>query len=120
MNSEQRIRELAYQIWESEGRPEGEDARHWQMAIKLLDSEQKGDLQPAPEKKPAARKPRAKAAPPDDETQMEKPALLGKPAGAGKARASRSTASKPAKARQPVTRTTKVSEPGNPTDSSTE
>ena len=105
MNNEQRIRELAHQIWESEGRPEGQDTRHWEMAIKLLDSEQQGDLQPLPPKKPAARKPRKKAAaPPDnDETQLEKPALLGKPAGAGK----------PAKAkRQAIARTTKISEPG--------
>lgn len=29
------IRELAYQIWESEGRPEGEAERHWEMALKL-------------------------------------------------------------------------------------
>lgn len=119
MNNEQRIRELAYQIWESEGRPEGEDARHWQMAIKLLDSEQKGELQPAPEKKPAARKSRSKtaSAPSADETQLEKPALLGKPAGA----ASTPAQDKPARARrQPVARTTKVRGPDNPTDSSTE
>jgi len=29
---EQRIRELAYEIWLSEGRPEGQEARHWEMA----------------------------------------------------------------------------------------
>lgn len=119
MTDEQRIRELAYQIWESEGRPEGEEARHWQMAVKLLGSEQKGELQPTPEKKPAPRKPRSKAAsaPANDETQIEKPALLGKPAGAGKS----SDTAKPARARrQPVARTTKVTEPGKPTDSTSE
>lgn len=110
MNSEQRIRELAHQIWESEGRPEGHDIRHWEMAIKLLDSEQQGELQPAPPKKTAARKPRSKAAAPpaNDETQLEKPALLGKPAGVAKPEKA-----KPAKAkRQTITRTTKISEPG--------
>ncbi|MES2818196.1 MAG: DUF2934 domain-containing protein [Pseudomonadota bacterium] len=32
---EQRIRALAYQIWESEGCPEGQEQRHWLMASKL-------------------------------------------------------------------------------------
>lgn len=32
---EQRIREFAYQIWESEGRPMGQECRHWDMACKL-------------------------------------------------------------------------------------
>ena len=104
---QQRIRELAYQIWESEGRPSGQEERHWQMACKLLQSEQQGDLQPAPKKKPAARKPRAKtaSAPAEEETQLEKPALLGKPA----------AAKKPARPRrQAIARTTKITEPGKP------
>lgn len=29
------IRELAYQIWESEGWPEGESERHWNLAVQL-------------------------------------------------------------------------------------
>ena len=36
---DKRIREFAYQIWESEGKPEGQEARHWEMAIKLAESE---------------------------------------------------------------------------------
>lgn len=34
MNSitEDRVRKLAYQIWEAEGRPHGQDLRHWEMA----------------------------------------------------------------------------------------
>jgi hypothetical protein len=32
------IRELAHQIWESEGKPEGQAARHWAMSIELLRS----------------------------------------------------------------------------------
>ena len=105
MTNEQRIRELAHQIWESEGRPDGQDTRHWEMACKLMEGEQQGDLQPSSAPEPPARKPRRKAAAPPtkDETQLEKPALLGKPAGARK----------PAKAkRQPIARTTKISEPG--------
>ncbi|MCQ9423083.1 DUF2934 domain-containing protein [Pseudomonas sp. LJDD11] len=36
---EKRIREFAYQIWESEGRPNGNDQRHWEMARKLAEAE---------------------------------------------------------------------------------
>jgi Protein of unknown function (DUF2934) len=32
MNEEQRIRERAYLIWESEGRPYGQDAKYWRRA----------------------------------------------------------------------------------------
>jgi hypothetical protein len=37
--NDKRIREFAYQIWESEGKPEGQDARHWEMARKLAEAE---------------------------------------------------------------------------------
>jgi len=37
--NENRIRELAYQIWESEGKPHGQAARHWHSACKLADSQ---------------------------------------------------------------------------------
>lgn len=33
--TDSRIREFAYQIWESEGKPEGHSERHWEMACKL-------------------------------------------------------------------------------------
>ena len=36
---EQRIRERAYKIWEDEGRPEGREAEHWDLA-KLAIAEQ--------------------------------------------------------------------------------
>lgn len=40
MNSnEQRIREFAYQIWQSEGKPHGQAKRHWDMACKLAASD---------------------------------------------------------------------------------
>lgn len=113
MSNEQRIRELAHQIWESEGQPDGQAERHWQMATQLAQSEQQGDLQPLPDKKRPARKPRAKAAaaPAKDETQLEKPALLGKPAGAAK----------PARAkRQSIARTSKVTDLGKPDNGSQE
>ncbi|EJM12644.1 Protein of unknown function (DUF2934) [Pseudomonas sp. GM21] len=36
---DKRVREFAYQIWESEGKPEGQEARHWEMARKLAEAE---------------------------------------------------------------------------------
>lgn len=36
---ENRVKELAYQIWESEGRPHGSDKRHWEMATSLAQTE---------------------------------------------------------------------------------
>ena len=80
---EKRIREFAYQIWESEGKPSGQDARHWEMARKLAEAEALApdkstarkaakpklpnvegakDPKPAASKAKAAPKPAAKAA----------------------------------------------------------
>lgn len=70
-NDDKHIREFAYQIWESEGRPEGQEARHWEMAHKLAQAQAlapskaapkatkaKTTAKPAGEKKPRApRKP---------------------------------------------------------------
>lgn len=36
---EKRIREFAYQIWVSEGQPDGQEERHWEMARKLAEAE---------------------------------------------------------------------------------
>lgn len=36
---EQRVRELAHQIWESEGRPVGQESRHWEMASMLAQAQ---------------------------------------------------------------------------------
>ncbi|MFU3248557.1 DUF2934 domain-containing protein [Pseudomonas paraeruginosa] len=63
---EKRIREFAYQIWESEGRPEGQAERHWAMARQLAEAEAAA---------PAPKKPRARARPGE-----ETPALLQPPA----------------------------------------
>ncbi len=35
----QRIEQLAHEIWEAEGRPDGQSARHWAMAERLTDAE---------------------------------------------------------------------------------
>ena len=37
MTNESRIREIAYQIWQAEGRPHGQHDRHWGMARKLVE-----------------------------------------------------------------------------------
>ncbi|MCS3840881.1 hypothetical protein HNR03_005509 [Pseudomonas sp. JAI111] len=69
---EKRIREFAYQIWESEGKPEGQDARHWEMARKLAEAEalapskspKAAGSKTAGTKSPAAKSANGKAAPP--------------------------------------------------------
>jgi hypothetical protein len=35
---EEAVRQLAQLIWETEGRPEGQEARHWEMATRLAES----------------------------------------------------------------------------------
>ncbi|MFA0995359.1 MULTISPECIES: DUF2934 domain-containing protein [Pseudomonas syringae group] len=91
---EKRIRDFAYQIWESEGKPSGHDERHWEMARKLAEAEalapdkstvRKSSKPKLPEvdsaKAPAkgAAKPEAKSAP------APKPAADSKPKAAPKA-----------------------------------
>ena len=39
MDRENRVREIAYLIWEEEGRPDGEAERHWLAAELVWDSE---------------------------------------------------------------------------------
>jgi hypothetical protein len=43
---EQRVREFAYQIWESEGRPIGHEYRHWEMANKMAEAPINDDSEP--------------------------------------------------------------------------
>lgn len=78
---EERTRELAYQIWESEGRPEGQTERHWEMARKLAQGEETVDVASPPQEQPPTKPERSRKAPAMDETQAQKPALLGKPTG---------------------------------------
>lgn len=70
---EQRIREFAFQIWESEGKPSGQAERHWQMACKLAEAESAAEQQPAPKPRRISK---PKAVPLND---VEQPALLKKP-----------------------------------------
>ena len=39
MNEEERIRERAYLLWESEGRPYGQDAEYWRRAEMEIEQE---------------------------------------------------------------------------------
>ena len=54
---EQRIREFAYQIWQSEGCPHGQEERHWEMARKLVEAQQSA---PSAKLASRARKPASK------------------------------------------------------------
>ncbi len=49
---EQRIREFAYEIWQTEGCPEGQGERHWEMARKLVEAQQSGLPMSMPLNKP--------------------------------------------------------------------
>ncbi len=78
---DKRIREFAYQIWESEGQPEGQEARHWEMARKLAEAEA---LAPKKPPKAAGSKAAGKTAEPKAPAAKPKPPAKAKPAGAAK------------------------------------
>lgn len=44
MATEEQIRELAYSIWEREGRPEGKDAEHYHRAKQMLEEQEVASL----------------------------------------------------------------------------
>ncbi|RMQ47791.1 hypothetical protein ALQ04_04244 [Pseudomonas cichorii] len=102
---EKRIREFAYQIWESEGKPAGQEQRHWEMARKLAEAEALAPDKTSASKankpklpkvdgaapKTAPSKPAAKAAP------VAKPAAAPKPKPAAKPK----SPSTPTQAEQP-------------------
>ncbi|TWI57420.1 Protein of unknown function (DUF2934) [Pseudomonas duriflava] len=43
MDLEQRIRERAYEIWEAEGRPDGQGFEHWRRAQESIDYDADND-----------------------------------------------------------------------------
>lgn len=77
---EKRIREFAYQIWESEGKPEGQEDRHWDMARKLAEAEALAPKASTPRKpRAASAKPKAEPAPAlGSKTPAAKPAAAAK------------------------------------------
>jgi hypothetical protein len=60
--ADDRIRERAYRLWESEGRPDGRALAHWDMAEKLIAAEDHQISGPDPEPEPAVISPRRAAA----------------------------------------------------------
>ena len=78
--NEKRIREFAYQIWESEGQPHGQEARHWEMAHKLAQAEALAPSQSEPRKARAKPDPGAAARPVAKEPVAKKPKATRKPA----------------------------------------
>jgi len=80
---EKRIREFAYQIWESEGKPVGEEERHWDMGRKLAEAEalapKAEPRKRAPAKPKAAAEPKAPAEPKVAALPGGKPAAAKKP-----------------------------------------
>lgn len=76
MSIDDRTREFAYQIWESEGRPEGQQARHWEMARKLAEAEAVSEPQSVPRRRIS--KPKAVTLA-EVEAEADKPQLLKKP-----------------------------------------
>ncbi|MFP9012357.1 DUF2934 domain-containing protein, partial [Pseudomonas aeruginosa] len=66
---EKRIREFAYQIWESEGCPDGQAERHWAMARQLAEADAAAA---APQQTPGRAK-AAKATPARPPTPAAKP-----------------------------------------------
>lgn len=37
VSNEDRIRELAYQLWEADGKPEGKATTYWQHAVEIVE-----------------------------------------------------------------------------------
>ena len=81
MSDEQRIRELAYQIWEAEGRPDGEQDRHWTLASRLASEAVRVEI-PTPKARVSRSRPRAASA----ETVETPPAAIHDSAVVGKRR----------------------------------
>ncbi|WP_409527034.1 DUF2934 domain-containing protein [Rhizobium sp. BK650] len=61
-SNEERIRQRAYEIWEREGRPHGEDMKHWLQAFQEIAASAQADDQTA--KKPRGKKSATTAAAP--------------------------------------------------------
>ncbi len=72
-----RIREFAYQIWEAEGRPLGQEERHWEMACKLAEAEAQSEAPPLTRSRRIS-KPRAVTLA-EVEAEADQPQLLKKP-----------------------------------------
>lgn len=69
MPTEQQIRELAYALWEQEGRPDGKDQEHYHRARQMLADQEQANVVKLPPPPPTSRlaapppTPKLKAAP---------------------------------------------------------
>jgi len=59
------IQEIAYYLWLSEGKPEGQSARHWEMAARMVDEEQHTGRNPKRSTDPSEAKGSTEPAQPD-------------------------------------------------------
>lgn len=46
LNQQQHIQELAYYLWLSEGKPDGQSERHWKIATKMAQEEKDNERKP--------------------------------------------------------------------------
>lgn len=63
MSREQTVRDVAYAIWEAEGKPRGRDAIHWKQAEERVAASLEGTKMPAKTKTPAKANAPAKGKP---------------------------------------------------------
>jgi Protein of unknown function (DUF2934) len=88
-DSEQRIRERAYAIWEQEGRPDGREHAHWERARSLLETEAEARGRTGPFRGEAIPAGPAPSRPRTTVSATEAPAASGAAASQEKARAPR-------------------------------
>lgn len=113
---EKRIREFAYQIWESEGQPSGQDERHWDMARKLAEAEALAPDKSSARKatKPKLPKVDGAADPKPAPGKASKPAAAPASKPAAKPAPSAKPAAKPAVKPKPPAASTQAEQPAKP------
>lgn len=94
-----RTRLLAYRIWEAEGCPDGQEARHWHLACRLVAAERITDV---PQEAPAP--PRRRTARADEEAAPDEKAQADAPSPARR-RASRASGARAGDARESSAKT---------------
>jgi len=110
-DKEQRIRDVAYRLWQEDGRPEGRAEEHWRRACEIVAKEEKGGAKTSSKRAPRSSK-SAKSAPSSSPASASPPrasAKTAKPATTSRSR-SGSAGQSQAKA-QPNTSETAVKEP---------
>lgn len=82
MATEQQVRELAYAIWEKEGRPQGKDVEHYFRARQILEHQEATAVSDTP-RATAATEPAPGVLPPPAEKRR---GLVGRARGTGRGR----------------------------------